>query len=139
MRRAAAVLLALAALAACTDDGDKEAFCERLATAPGLAEILSSVDASDPASVEETITDGIATFRSLETDAPGDVREDMARVRQGMELVLDAVRDNPDDPAGAREQIAAASDELAGLADASAQLTRYASQECGVALEGGGG
>lgn len=148
MRRALRVLapaaLVLAGLAGCTDDGDPDAFCDRIGSVPDLGAILSSIDASDPGSIEGSISDGLAQFRALEADAPGDVRADLARLRQGMELILAAVQDNPDDPAGAREDILAQSEELSGLAEAGDEVATYARTECGVDLgaetsdEGGG-
>lgn len=136
MRRLLPALAVAAALVAgaCTDEGSEEAFCDRITSVPDVGEILSSVDTGDPGGVEGRIEDGLAAFRALEADAPGEVRSDIARLRQGVELVLEAVRDHPDDPAGAREQILASSDELSGLAEAGTRVSTYARTECGVEL-----
>ena len=69
-------------------------------------------------------------FSDLEADAPGAIRDDVARVRQGVELILEAVQDNPDDLPAAREQIAGQVDELSGLVSASDEVVTYARDEC---------
>ena len=132
-RLLAAVVLVVVG-AACTDEGDKDAFCERLAAIPALGEVLGELDSSDPAGTEARLTDALADFRSLEADAPGAIRDDVARVRQGVELVLDAVQENPDDLSAAREAIASETDELSGLAQAAEDLVSYARTECDLTL-----
>ncbi len=119
---------------ACSDDGDSGAFCDRLGDTEQLGDVLDSLDASDPADTEDRLQEALDQFADLEAAAPGEVRDDVARVRQGVELVLDAVRDNPDDLPGAREQIAEQFDELTGLVAASDNVVRYASDECDLNL-----
>lgn len=118
---------------ACSDD-DSGAFCDRLGDTEQLGDVLNSLDTSDPASVETEIEAAFDEYAELEAAAPGEIRDDVARVRQGVELVLDAVRDNPDDLPAAREQIAGQIDELAGLVTAGDNLVRYASDECDINL-----
>ena len=130
-------VLAVAVLPACSDEGDSGAFCERLGDTEQLGEILGDLDTSDPAGVEERLQAALEGFRALEADAPGDIRDDVARIRQGVELVLEAVEDNPDDLSAAREAIAGEIDELSGLASAGEAVTSYADEECGLDLTGG--
>ena len=126
--------LALGLLPACSDDGDSDAFCERLGETDQLGEVLGSLDSSDPAGLEETLRETLEGFRELEADAPGDIRDDVARLRQGVELVLEAVEDNADDLPAVRETIAGQLDELSGLAQAGEAVEGYASEECGIDL-----
>ncbi len=126
--------LVLALLPACSDDGDGDAFCERLGDTEQLGDVLGALDASDPAGVEEALQETLEQFRQLEADAPGDIRDDVARVRQGVELVLDAVEQNPDDLPAVRETIAGELDELSGLAQAGEAVETYAADECGLEL-----
>jgi hypothetical protein len=141
-RRAVPVsLAALGALAVvlvggCSDDGDSGAFCDRLGDMEQLGSVLGQLDTSDPAGAEDSIADTLAEFRDLEADAPGSIRDDVARLRQGVELVLEAVRDHPDDLPAAREAIAGELDELSGLAQAGTAVESYAREECGVDLAG---
>jgi len=130
-------VLVLALLPACSDDGDSGAFCERLGDTEQLGEILGDLDTSDPAGVEDRLEAALEGFQDLESDAPGEIRDDVARIRQGVELVLEAVRDNPDDLSAAREAIAGEIDELSGLAQAGEAVTAYADEECGLDLTGG--
>jgi hypothetical protein len=58
----------------------------------------------------------------------------VARLRQGVELVLDAVENNPGDLAGARQDILAQEDELAGLAQAGVSVANYVGRECNLQL-----
>ena len=128
-----AVVLGLVG-AGCTDDGDEGAFCDRLADSPPLGDILGELDTSDPGGTEARLTDALADFRDLEADAPGAIRDDVARVREGVELVLEAVRDHPDDLPAARQAIADEADELPGLANAAEDVVSYARTECDLTL-----
>jgi hypothetical protein len=132
---AAALALGGAGLAGCTDDGDQGAFCDRLADTPALGETLGALDSSDPGGARRQLEDAARQFRLLESDAPGEVREDVARVRQGVDLILDAIEDNPDDIAAAREAITGQADELVGLASAASDVVAYAERECDLTLE----
>ena len=134
--RATVALAALAGavLGACSDDGDSGAFCDRLADTPDVAEILATIDSGDPGGTEAALREGVRHYRGLEADAPGEVRADIARIRQGVQLVLDAVEEHPDDLPAARQAIAAQSDELAGLAQAGQRVASYASRECDLDL-----
>jgi hypothetical protein len=129
-------VLTAAVLGGCSDDGDSGAFCERLGDTDQLGQILGQLDASDPAGVEDRIEAALGEFRRLESDAPGAIRDDVARVRQGVELVLEAVRDHPDDLPGARDAIAGELDELSGLAQAGQAVVDYGRDECGLDLAG---
>lgn len=122
---------------ACTDEGGAEEFCDRLAEAPDLESVLSQVDAVDPAGAESRLESAAEAFRELEASAPGEIRDDVARVRQGVDIVLDAVRANPGDLPAAREAIERRSDELAGLARAGTTLVDYAADECDIDLTEG--
>ena len=140
-RRARATLVAALALGtivlgACTDDGDKDAFCERLADTPALGDTLGALDASDPGGAQRELQQAARQFRRLESDAPGEVKEDIARVRRGVDLILEAVEAHPDDLSAARAAILEQSDEVVGLAAASADLVSYAQTECGLDLQG---
>ncbi|HYI61725.1 MAG TPA: hypothetical protein VEW93_07965 [Acidimicrobiales bacterium] len=116
--------------AACTDEGDQDAYCDRIASVPDVQQILSSLDASDPGGLESSIEEALAEFRALEAEAPGRIKADVARLRQGVELVLEAVRDNPGDLPGARQDILAETDELSGLAQAGSRVAADAEAEC---------
>lgn len=138
-RRLAAVALAVGLVAtgaaACSDDSSSESFCERLPDMPDVAAILADLDSSDPGGVETAVEAGIAEFRALEADAPGAVRADIARLRRGVELVLEAVRDNPGDLPAARDAILDRTDELSGLVQAGQRVSDYARTECGITLQ----
>ncbi|WCO68768.1 hypothetical protein PO878_08525 [Iamia majanohamensis] len=133
----ATALLAATALGACTDDGSTEAFCERVADVPPLGEVLADIDVSDPGGTRRDLDDAADAFRALEADAPGAVKADVARLREGVELVVEAVEENPGDLPAAREAITGQADELSGLAQASRRVVDYADEECGVSLDDG--
>jgi len=135
-RAAAATVALVAAVVAggCTDDGSSEEFCERLGDIADVSDILAEIDGSDPTAARAKLREGVSDYRALEAAAPGEVRADIARVRQGVELVLEAVEANPDDLPAARQQIQARSDELAGLLQAGERVVRYAAEECGLSL-----
>lgn len=132
----AAVALGGTALGACTDDGNQDAFCERIADTPALGETLGALDSSDPGGARRQLEETARQFRELEGDAPGEVREDIARVRRGVDLILEAVEANPDDISAARAAITEQTDELVGLANAAAEVVSYAERECDLTLSG---
>lgn len=138
-RRGAGLALAGAllagALAGCTDDGDRDAYCDRIASVPDVEQILASLDASDPGGLESRVEAALDQFRALEAEAPGRIKADVARLRRGVELVLEAVRDNPGDLPGARQDILARSDELSGLASAGTRVASDAQAECDLDLD----
>ncbi|HEV7720930.1 MAG TPA: hypothetical protein VGO60_06585 [Iamia sp.] len=129
-------VLALALLPACSDDGDSDAFCQRLGDTDQVGAILGELDASDPAGAQERLREGLEQFQDLEADAPGAIRDDVARIRQGVQLILESVEDHPDDLPAARQAIAGEIDELSGLAQAGEAVADYARDECGLDLEG---
>ena len=135
---AVALALGAAGIGACTDDGDQGAFCDRLADTPALGETLGALDSSDPGGARRQLEDAARQFRLLEGDAPGAVREDIARVRQGVDLILDAIEANPDDISAARAAITEQADELVGLASAASEVAAYAERECDITLTGFG-
>jgi len=136
VRRTAGIALAtvLVLAPACSDDGDSEAFCDRLGETDQLGDVLGALDTSDPAGVQDALQQTLDQFQELEADAPGAIRDDVARLRQGVELVLEAVEDDPDDPAAVRAAITGELDELSGLAQAGEAVEVYARDECGFAL-----
>lgn len=141
-RALVALVLVVPLLAgACTDDGDSDAFCDRVGEVVLPAEVLAQLDPADPAGSRRQLEAVVEEFRALEADAPGAIRADVARLREGVELVVAAVKENPDDLAAARAAITERTDELAGLAQAGQAVVSYADEECGITLDdlGGGG
>lgn len=118
-------------------DGDREAYCERIAAIPDVAEVLSSLDASDPGGVEHRIQEAVDAYAALEDDAPSSIEDDVARLRRGVEVVLEAVRENPGDLPAARQAILAHEDQVAGLAAAGTRVADDARIECSVDLDRG--
>lgn len=132
-------LVAGAVLGACTDEGSSADFCARVGGVPPLAQVLAQVDTSDPAGTRRALEDTVDQFRALEAVSPGAIRSDVARLREGVELVVEAVNDNPDDLPAAREAIARQADELSGLARAGQSVVAYTDEECGITLDDLGG
>ncbi|MGI8939285.1 MAG: hypothetical protein ACR2JF_13955 [Iamia sp.] len=126
-------------LGACTDEGSSQDFCDRVGDVPPLGQVLAQLDTSDPGGARRQLDEAVSEFKALEADSPGAIRSDVARLREGVELVVEAVEDNPDDLPAARDAITQRSDELSGLAQAGAAVVDYADAECGIALDGLGG
>ena len=106
---------------------------------PPLGQILAGLDSSDPAAYRQSLDAATADFRALEAASPGAIRPDVARLREGVALVVDAVEANPDDLPAAREAITARASELSGLAQAGQAVVDYTQQECGITLGDLGG
>lgn len=134
MATGALALVSAGLAGGCSDTGGKDAFCDRVADAPQITETLALLDASDPGGSRRRLEETVADFRSLEADAPGEIRSDVARLRQGVEVVVEAVKDNPDDLSAARQAILGRQDEMAGLAQAGVRVADYARTECSVDL-----
>lgn len=135
-----AILLATAsALSGCSKtSGSSAAFCKDLKAAPTLASIVAGYTQADSAELTARLTSARTTFARLRTDAPRDVRSSVATLVQAVDVVLDSVAAHPSDPSAASTAIRARASTFADVASASAEVSRYAKDTCGFALDAGG-
>jgi len=139
--RRAAVALVLATLliaVGCTSSGgSKEKFCAELPKTGDVLSILSDFESTDPALLVKRFDAGLEEYRNLERAAPREIRADVARLADAVELVLDVVRKHPDDLGAIRTELGANAATLATAGKAALTVGDYAQDECGQTLPGG--
>lgn len=122
---ATALLVTLASLAACGDDGggDTAQFCELLAA---TQDPLGDDDLSDPAAAQAAIEQ----FDELEAAAPEEIRGAVGTLRGVLE---ELVQVDPDDPESFAAVFSAVLDPE--VQSAATELETYARDECGIELD----
>ena len=124
----AAVLVAAAALGACSDDeGDPEAFCAGIEEIASVEALIGGAPAEqDPGT---SMRNAAERMRQLSGDAPEEIDGDVRRIADAVEALAEAAAD-PDVGVAARlSEI-----DLELLGEAAANVERYARDECGVDL-----
>ena len=141
-RRIAAAVTATLALAtsaglsACTDSpGSKDDFCEQGAKVPSLEAVLSRFSETDPDVLAERIDNARAAYADLASAAPSAIDSETDSVVALVDDVLNAVEDNPEDPAKAAAQLREAMVTHEDVDDAQVTVAAYALDECGVRLD----
>lgn len=142
MRRGATVALVVAGSlvpAACSDDGggSLEAFC---ATARAFAEdnpatVFDRYDPADPTAAAELLRAARDQLRSWAEEAPDDIDDDVATIAEAADEL--AVAFESPAPTGDRADELEARFEEVELA--SARVTSFARERCGVELDPAGG
>lgn len=133
---AAALLLASAGLAACTDDaGSAEAFCTEVKQVPSLESVLARFSEADPDVLADRIAKARAAYDELAAAAPPEIEEETERVVALVDATLDAVEDHPDDPAKASAQLRKAVAGLDGVEADRTAVADYAQTTCDVQLD----
>ena len=141
MRRAAiAVVVAglLTTVGCTTSGGSKEKFCAALPKTGDLLSILSEFDSTDPAVLVKRFDAGLTEYRDLERAAPREIRADVAKVADAVEVVLNVVRQHPDDLGAIRTELGAKATTLASAGKSAQTLASYAQDACGETLSGAG-
>src|SRR3954451_17497055 len=97
---ATSALLALAVLSGCTHStGSVEKFCAQVRKVPALESVLARFSEADPDVLQDRIDKARSAYDSLEADAPSDIAGSTKAVVSLVDDVLDAVEQNPSDPA----------------------------------------
>jgi hypothetical protein len=128
----------LAGLAGCGDDGgSEEAFCEtaRRFARDNPAAVFDRYDPSDPTGAAALLREAGATLQAWADEAPGDVDDDVETIAEAAEELATAF----EEPAPTAERAAELEARFAEVEDASARVTSYARERCGVELDPGAG
>jgi hypothetical protein len=135
---ACAAALVLVGAPACSDDdgGSREAFCAALPRTPDLATVLDDLDGTPPAELEPRLDDGVDRFRDLEDAAPDQIRDEVGRVADVVEEILDVVREHADDREVLRDELTERDGRLLAVGPAAQRVVDYARRACGVELGG---
>src|SRR4051812_43065495 len=136
---AAAALVAIlvaVALSGCThSSGSTAKFCAQVRKVPALESVLARFSEADPDVLRDRIDKARSAYDSLETDAPSEIAGDTKAVVSLVDDVLDAVEQNPSDPAKAAAQLRTAMARHQGVEAKRAKLTAYARTTCDVQLD----
>jgi hypothetical protein len=138
-RRLAAlvVLLGIAggvASACSKDHGSQEKFCAALPATPDLSALLQDLGSTDPAKLEDRLSEGADQFHRLAKSAPDEIRSDVDRVTETVDEILDMVRGHLDDPGGLRAELASRKSHLLAVGPAAQRVVDYAADTCGIDL-----
>lgn len=135
---AAVTAVALGAAAGCSSDGDDaSAFCAAVAAAPSLDSVIQGFAEQEPVTLDRNLDDAQAAFAAVRDTAPGEIEEDATELVAVVDLVIEAVRDNPDDRAAAVEAIERGLAGRDGADDAAIAVAAYAKDACDVDLNAG--
>ncbi len=129
------VALALLGPASCKQDdgGDLEAFCT---TARGFVErnpagVFDRYDPADPTAAAELLRSEAGRLRDWADDAPGEVDGDVEAIAAAAEALADGF----ESPAPSADRVAELEAQFEEVEDASARLTSYVREQCGVDLD----
>ena len=129
-------LLGAAALAGCSKPtGSEEKFCDQVRKVPALESVLARFSEIDVDVLQERIDKARAAYEELAVAAPSAIDVQTDEVVGLVDAILDAVEENPTDPAKASEQLRTAMADHDGIGDARAEVASYAEEECGVQLD----
>lgn len=136
----ASTLLVSAALvvssAACSSEsGSVEAFCEAVVDVPPLATVVSGFAETYPAEVSSRLSDAESAYADLRDSAPGDIDDEVDRVVDLAEEVMDAVREHSEDRDAATDRIRSSMADHPDAEEASAAVVAYAAEHCDVDLD----
>lgn len=131
-----AVVLGAAGLGGCSrSSGSTEAFCTQVKQVPSLEAGLSRFSETDPDVLADRIDKARSSYHDLADAAPDDIADETDDVVALVDDILDAVADNPDDPAGAADQLRAAMAKHKGVDTARGKVAAFAKKECKVTLD----
>jgi hypothetical protein len=132
---AAALALGLAS-AACSDDGgSEEAFCAtaRSFATDNPAAVFDRYDPADPTGAAELLRRTGTRLRAWSEEAPGDVDDDVALIAD----VADELAAAFEAPASSSDRTEELQARFTEVEEASARVTSYARERCGVELDPG--
>lgn len=138
-RRAALALttcLVLATVAGCTEDsGSTKAFCARVKQVPALETVLDRFSEADPDALADRIDKARTAYDDLAAAAPKQIADQTDQVVSLVDAILDAVEQNPTDPAKASAQLRKAVAAHEGVDADRAEVAAFAQDRCDVRLD----
>lgn len=139
-RRAAVAIAAAAVLAASSagcskDSGSKEAFCAQVKRVPALESVLARFSEADQDVLADRIAKARDAYDQLADAAPSTIDDETDQVVSLVDDILDAVEQNPTDPAKASAQLRTAMAAHKGIDEDRAKVASYAEAQCGVKLD----
>ena len=141
MRRVAALLVALVAIAATTvgcarAKGSKEAFCDQLQETPALTTALAGYALGGTETYVDQLKEARAAFGDLQKAAPRSIRADVGQIGEVVDDVVTAIEENPGNPGAVAAQLRIQMMSSASAAKAALKVSNFAVKECGVSIGG---
>lgn len=138
--RSPALALALVALVAagCADDGGSiEAFCEtaRRFARDNPATVFDRYDPADPTSAAALLRSASADLRAWADEAPGEIDDDVEAIAEAADTLAEGFESPPPSP----NRVAELEEQFNAVELASARVTSFTREQCGVDLDPGGG
>ena len=132
----ASVLLVVALASACTNDGGSpEEFCAQVKKVPALEAVLARFSEADTDLLDDRIAKAREAYDDLAAAAPSEIDDETDQVVSLVNDILDAVEQNPDDPAKASSQLRKAMADHEGVDADRAKVAAYAKEQCDVQLD----
>lgn len=126
-------VVVLSALLGCSGDGTASSFCTTVRAGENPLDVFDRYDPSDVERAHDTLEMGVIRLKQLEAAAPKDVRpslKTLTAVAQELITTLDARAANPS--SATTPDFASQFQEVA---TASATVTQFAAERCGVQLD----
>ncbi|HEY2815065.1 MAG TPA: hypothetical protein VGJ03_16480 [Acidimicrobiales bacterium] len=125
-----AIALAAAGTACSSGGGSTKAFCSTVRTGDNPLDLFDRYDPTDVATARDQLQRGVDRLQQMERAAPSEIHDDMqVLVDVGTKLIAAL------DPAAGGKPPPDFSSDFRRVQDASAAVTRFASQQCGVSLD----
>ena len=109
--------------------GSTAAFCKSVQTGENPLDVFDRYDPANVQGARQQLEPGLARLKELERAAPGEIHDDVKVLVDVAQQLIDAL-----DPANRNQTVPDLSSEFDRVGTASANVTAFASANCGVTL-----
>lgn len=135
---AAVAVLTGPALVGCSKTSeDPAAFCAAVSAAPSLDSILRGFTDQEPLTLTRNLDEAQEAYARVRDTAPADIADETAALVEVVDLVIDAVRENPDDRRSVLEAVQTAMATTDPVDEDAALIAETARDRCGIDLNAG--
>lgn len=134
------LLLVLGGLigSACSDEADDtSAFCAAVSAAPSLESLIRGFTSQDPDTLTRNLDAAQEVYARVRDTAPAEVRDETETLISVVDIVVDAVRDNPDDRLTAIEEVRRSLEEIGPIEEETTVVTDMIDRRCGIDVNAG--
>ena len=138
-RRVAAFAVAatmVAVLPACSKkDPSLADFCHAVKQAPSLESVVSRYTQAESDELATRLATARRAYRDLVDASPDDIHDDVAKVVDLVDVVIDAVKAHPTDSTAVADQLRTNAAKVKGAEAATTRVDAYATKHCGFDLD----
>lgn len=116
---------------------DTAAFCAAIAAAPSLDSILRGFTDQEPLTLTRNLDEAQEAYGRVRDTAPAGITDETEALVEVVDLVIDAVRENPDDRRSVLETVQTAMATKDPVDDDAALIAETARDRCGIDLNAG--